>query len=79
MTTTSYTIRIDQNLRERAFAVLERYGLTPAQAFNHHAERIPNAVTGCALEEAMAERENPTAERYTLEEAIKAMQEIAGG
>ena len=96
MTTTSYTIRIDQDLRERAFAVLDRYGLSPAQAFklflkqiadtqsipltfDHHAERVPNAVTLRALKEAVAERENPTAKRYTLEEAIQAMQEIAGG
>jgi len=35
-------------------------------SFDHHANRIPNAVTRRALEESIAERENPTAKRYTL-------------
>ena len=33
MAITNYTIHIDQELRDRAFAVLEHYGLPPAQAF----------------------------------------------
>lgn len=32
MTTTNYNIRLDQDLRERAFSVFESYGLTPSQA-----------------------------------------------
>lgn len=98
MATTNYNIRIEQELRDRAFAVFERYGLAPSQAiklflnqvadtqtiplsFNHHAgrrENIPNAVTRQALEEARAEQEHPTAPRYTLEEAMQVMREIAG-
>lgn len=32
VTTTNYNIRLDQDLRDRAFSVLESYGLTPSQA-----------------------------------------------
>lgn len=32
MTTTNYNIRLDQELRDKAFAVFESYGLTPSQA-----------------------------------------------
>ena len=32
MTTTNYNIRLDQELKENAFAVFESYGLTPSQA-----------------------------------------------
>ncbi len=32
MTTVNYNIRIDKELRDQAFAVLDRYGLPPSQA-----------------------------------------------
>ena len=32
MTTTNYNIRLDQELKDSAFAVFESYGLTPSQA-----------------------------------------------
>lgn len=32
MTTTNYNIRLNQELKENAFAVFESYGLTPSQA-----------------------------------------------
>ena len=32
MTTTNYNIRLDQELKDKAFSVLESYGLTPSQA-----------------------------------------------
>nr|DAE23315.1 MAG TPA: hypothetical protein [Myoviridae sp. ctTK08]DAN66206.1 MAG TPA: hypothetical protein [Caudoviricetes sp.] len=44
----------------------------------YKAGKIPNAVTTRALEEAIAERNNPTAQTYTLAEAMQAMQELAG-
>lgn len=43
----------------------------------YKAGKIPNAVTTRALEEAIAERNNPTAQTYTLAEAMQAMQELA--
>lgn len=93
MSTINFNIRMDESLKERAFPVIESYGLTPAQAvklffnqiattqtiplsFEHNANRIPNAVTRKAIEDAEAEFE--TAERYkTVEEAMTAMQEWA--
>lgn len=32
MTTANYNIRLDDNLKTQAFAVIERFGLSPAQA-----------------------------------------------
>ena len=32
MSTTNYNIRLDQDLKDRSFSVLESYGLTPSQA-----------------------------------------------
>ena len=32
MTTTNYNIRLEKELKDSAFAVLESYGLTPSQA-----------------------------------------------
>ena len=32
MTTTNYNMRIDKDLKEKAFSVFESYGLTPSQA-----------------------------------------------
>ena len=32
MSTTNYNVRLDQNLKDRAFSVIESYGLTPSQA-----------------------------------------------
>ena len=32
MATTNYNIRLDEALKDRAFSVIESYGLTPAQA-----------------------------------------------
>ena len=32
MTTTNYNIRLDKDLKDRAFSVFESYGLTPSQA-----------------------------------------------
>lgn len=33
MTTTNFNLRLDQDLRDRAFPVFDRYGLSAAQAF----------------------------------------------
>ncbi len=32
MSTTNYNVRLDQNLKDKAFSVIESYGLTPSQA-----------------------------------------------
>ena len=89
----NFNIRMNESLKEQAFPIIERYGLTPAQAvklffnqivrtqsiplsFEHNANHIPNAITRQAIEDA--ENEFKTAKRYkTVEDALKAMQEIA--
>ena len=91
MTTVNFTIRMNESLKEQAFPIIERYGLTPAQAVKLFFNQIirtqsiplsfednhtPNAVTRKAIEDA--EKEFATAQRYkTVEDALKAMQEIA--
>ena len=45
MAITNYTIHIDQELRDRAFAVLEHYGLPPAQAFKLFLKQIADTQT----------------------------------
>lgn len=67
----NFNIRMDESLKERAFPVIESYGMTPAQAvklfFNQiaatqtiplsfeHNARIPNIATRRAIEEAEAD------------------------
>lgn len=93
MSSSNFNMRLDDDLRASVYPILEQYGLTPSQAvrmfFNQIASTgkipltfdwanpIPNAVTRKAIEEA--EAEFATAERYkTVDEAIQAMQELAG-
>ncbi|SUO91837.1 type II toxin-antitoxin system RelB/DinJ family antitoxin [Suttonella indologenes] len=45
MTTTNYNIRIDQNLRDRAFSVFESYGLAPAQAIKLFLHQVADTRT----------------------------------
>lgn len=45
MSTTNYNIRIDQDLRNQAFAVFESYGLTPAQAIKLFLNQVASTRT----------------------------------
>ncbi len=45
MATTNYNIRIDQNLRDRAFSVFESYGLAPAQAIKLFLNQVADTRT----------------------------------
>ena len=45
MPTTNYNIRLDEALKDRAFSVIESYGLTPAQAIKLFLHQV--AETGC--------------------------------
>ena len=45
MTTTNYNIRLDQELKERAFSVLESYGLTPSQAIKLFLNQVAETNT----------------------------------
>lgn len=45
MTATNYNIRIDRELRDRAFAVFESYGLAPAQAIKLFLNQVADTRT----------------------------------
>lgn len=45
MTTTNYNIRLDQELKDKAFAVFESYGLTPSQAIKLFLTQIADTHT----------------------------------
>lgn len=45
MTTSNYNIRLDQELKERAFSVLESYGLTPSQAIKLFLNQVAETNT----------------------------------
>lgn len=81
MSSINFNIRMDESLKERAFPVIESYGLTPAQAvklfFNQiaatqtiplsfeHNARIPNAATRQAIEEAEADWKDGKLKAYS--------------
>ena len=46
MTTTNYNIRLDQDLKDRSFSVLESYGLTPSQAIRLFLNQVADTNTG---------------------------------
>lgn len=68
----NYNFRMDKELKERAFPIIESYGLTPAQAFKLFLNQIadtqtiplsldykkkqPNAETLAAIQEAIENR-----------------------
>lgn len=45
MPTTNYNIRIDEDLRNRAFSVFESYGLSPAQAIKLFLNQVADTRT----------------------------------
>ena len=45
MSTTNYNVRLDQDLKDRAFSVIESYGLTPSQAIRLFLNQIANTNT----------------------------------
>ena len=45
MSTINYNIRLDKDLKERAFSVLEGYGLTPSQAIKLFLNQVADTNT----------------------------------
>ena len=45
MSATNYNVRLDQDLKDRAFAVIESYGLTPPQAIRLFLNQIADTNT----------------------------------
>lgn len=84
MPSISYNIRIDEELRDKAFPILESYGLTPAQAFKLFLNQISrtgkvplsfdyqngDAVFSPATLKAFEELKNGEVRETTLEELL---------
>jgi len=49
MTTSNFNIRLDDDLKARAFAVIERFGLTPTQAMRMFLTQLAATHTGSTL------------------------------
>ena len=60
MATTNYNIRLDDNLRERAFAVFESYGLSPSQAIKLFLNQVADTRTVPLSFDYKAAAENPS-------------------
>lgn len=91
MSTTNFSLRLEKDLRDRAFSVFERYGLSASQAFklflNQVAEtntiplsfdyqaKAANAVTEQAIAEAL--QRNNFEEAVSLDEAMRALSKNA--
>lgn len=45
ITTTNYNVRLDQDLKDRAFSVIESYRLTPSQAIRLFLNQIADTNT----------------------------------
>lgn len=45
MSATNYNVRLDQDLKDKAFAVIESYGLTPPQAIRLFLNQIADTNT----------------------------------
>lgn len=45
MTTTNYNVRLDKDLKDRAFSVFESYGLTPSQAIRLFLNQVADTNT----------------------------------
>ncbi|WP_386689508.1 type II toxin-antitoxin system RelB/DinJ family antitoxin [Lonepinella sp. MS14437] len=86
MTSINFNIRLDSRLKERAFSVIESYGLTPSQAIKlflnqiadtksvplsfNHHADMPNAVTRLAMLEAIENRKTNHLKTYNSFEEI---------
>ncbi len=93
MKTINYNLRLDKELKDRAFSVFNSYGLTPSQAIKLFLNQVAKTqviplnfnwkqerILNAETEKAIMEMEaeRDTAEVYeTLEEALNAMKKIA--
>lgn len=69
MSSTNFNIRMDENLKQRAFPVIESYGLTPAQAVKLFLTQIADTKT-------IPLTFNHNQNRIPNAETVAAMQEI---
>lgn len=93
MTTTNFNIRLDKELRDKAFPVFERYGLSASQAFKlfltqvaetnqiplsfDYAATVPNAKTAQAIRQGRDEYHTGQLKGYQPEEFTQAVTDLA--
>ena len=79
---TSFNLRLDKELKEQSFAVIERYGLTPTQAIKLFLKQVadrkilplsfnyqadePNAETKQAMQELIDNRKTKRLDSYEV-------------
>ncbi|EIT3284902.1 type II toxin-antitoxin system RelB/DinJ family antitoxin [Salmonella enterica] len=87
MATTNFNLRLEQDLRDRAFPVFERYGLSASQAFKLFLNQVaetntiplsfdyqaiePNAVTKKAIIEAL--QRTDFSDAMSMDDALKVL------
>ncbi len=93
MTTTNFNLRLDKELRDKAFPVFERYGLSASQAFKlflnqvaetnqiplsfDYAATVPNAETAKAIHQGREDYQAGRLTGYSSDEVSKALVDIA--
>ncbi len=91
MTTTNFNLRLEKDLRDRAFSVFERYGLTASQAFKLFLNQVaetntipltfdyqaqePNQATQKAILEAL--QRTDFSDALSMDEALKVLNQHA--
>lgn len=67
MATASYNIRLDEDLKQRAFPVLESYGLTPSQAIKLFLNQVAETKSVPLSFDYQAKNKNNRVFNYDLE------------
>lgn len=91
MATTNFNLRLEQDLRDRAFVVFERYGLSASQAFKLFLNQVaetntiplsfdyqasePNVVTKKAILEAL--QRSDFSDAVSMDDALKVLNDHA--
>lgn len=94
MSTTNFNVRLDKELRDKAFPVFERYGLSASQAFKlfltqvaetnqiplsfDYAAAVPNAKTAQAIHQGREDYLAGKLKGYQPDEITKFLTDTAG-
>ncbi len=71
MPSSNYNIRLDDDLRQRAFAVFDSYGLSPSQAFKLFLTQVADTNTIPLSFDYKSEKTPNATTRAAMEEAIQ--------
>ncbi len=79
MTTVNYNLRLDKELRDQAFAVLDRYGLPPSQALKIFLKQIARTNSIPLSFDYENEQRNFVPNAETKQAILQAREEYATG